>query len=57
MTFLLFIGGIFAAIGFFLGVVATVICRRNDGDNRPIPHACAYPHGECLVTQNSSNAA
>lgn len=57
MIFLMFIGGIGAAIGFFLGVVATMFCGRIDGDPRPTPHACAYPHGGCPVTQHSSNTA
>jgi len=55
MTFLLVVGGLGAAIGFFLGVVAMMFCGRIDGDTRPTPHACAYPHGDCPVTQHSSN--
>lgn len=57
MVFLLLVGVFGAGIGFLLGVLATVICRASDADRLPAPRACAYPHGACLVAQDSSNTA
>lgn len=57
MEYVLVAGVVGAIGGFFLGVLATVLLVASHTDERPTPHACEYPHRECLVAQRSPSHA
>jgi len=52
------VAGVVGAIGgFLLGVLAMVFLVASHTDELPTPHACGYPHRECLVAQRSPSHA